>query len=154
MYEIYYRNKGNDSFIHHSRLFMIEKVLIIGVCIFFSVAFAIRNGYQRKEAGAYNKDASDGWHLWEFIVKCCFALAIALLTEGWFHKGFAVLMVGSIDFFFFPLVLNRRTGQRWDYLSDKRVDKFLKKIPSPALLTIKLILLLVSGFYFLVNPYG
>lgn len=133
---------------------MIEKFIIITLCIFFSVAFAIRNAYQRQEVGVRIPKASKGWHLWEAIVKACFAVVIALLTHDIFHSWFALLMVISIDFFFFPLILNIRTGQRWDYLSNSGVDKFLKKIPVLLLFTIKMILLIVSITYYLVNPYG
>lgn len=132
---------------------MIEKVIIIFTCVCFSVAFAIRNAYQRKEAGAYNREASKGWHLWEVVIKVCFAFAVAMLTETWFHKGFALLMVASIDFLVFPFVLNIRTGQRWDYLSSNGIDKFLKKIPSLVLFTVKMILLVISVTYYFKNPY-
>lgn len=132
---------------------MIEKTFIILACILFSVAFANRNAWQRQEVGVANPKASKKWHLWEFIVKCCFAFVIALLTDTWFHRGFALLMVTSIDFFLFPLVLNLRTGQRWYYLSDSGIDKLLKKIPSPVLLVIKLIMVMVSVTYYLKNPF-
>lgn len=132
---------------------MIEKVIIILTCVLFSVAFAIRNAYQRQEVGVRIPQASKGWHLWEVIVKGCFALVIALLTHDWFHSCFAVLMVASIDFFIFPLVLNLRTSQHWGYVSNQGIDRYLRKLPNVLVLMIKLILLLVSVTYYLTNPY-
>lgn len=132
---------------------MIEKISVIFICILFSVAWGFRNAYQRQEVGAYNRKASKGWHLWEVIVKFCFALVIALLTNDIFHSWFAFLMVVSIDFFFFPMVLNIRTGQHWGYLSTNGIDKYLRKIPNLLLLVIKLILLLISVTYYIINPF-
>lgn len=129
------------------------KILVILISILFSVAFAIRNAYQRQEVGVYNAKASKGWHLCEFIVKCCFALVIGLLTNDIFHSWFAILMVASIDFFIFPLVLNLRTGQHWGYVSNNGIDRYLRKLPNVLLTMIKLILLLVSATYYLVNPF-
>lgn len=132
---------------------MIEKVIIVFTCVLFSVSFAIRNAYQRQEVGVRIPQASKGWHLWEVVVKLCFALVIALLTKDIFHSWFAFLMVVSIDFFFFPVVLNLRTGQHWGYVSNNGIDRYLRKIPNVLLLMIKLILLLISLTYYLVNPY-
>lgn len=130
------------------------KVAVIILSVLFSVAFAIRNAYQRKEAGEQNPQASKMWHLWEVVVKCCFGLVVVLFTETWFHKIFAGLMVASLDFIIFPYILNRRTGQRWDYLSNRGVDKFLRKLHPALLLFIKIVLCVVSVTYYLVNPYG
>lgn len=131
---------------------MTIKLFVIAICILHPVAFAFRNGYQREEAGN-NLRANRKWHLWEFIVKCCFVALVVALTEGWWFKGWGLLMATSLDFLIFPAVLNRRTDQPWDYLSDYGVDKFLKKIPSYVLIVIKAILCFVSVVYYLVNPY-
>lgn len=133
---------------------MIEKIAVILICILFSVAWGFRNAYQRQEVGAYIPQASKGWHLWEVVIKFCFAFVVALLTHDIFHSWFAFLMVVSIDFFFFPIVLNLRTGQHWGYVSKNGIDKYLYKIPNVLLLLIKLILLLISITYYLTNPYA
>lgn len=130
------------------------KVIILLICILFSVAFANRNAWQRQEVGVANPKASKKWHLWEFIVKCCFAAAIALLTETWFHKGFALLMVTAIDFIVFPAVLNLRTAQKWDYLSATGIDGYLRKIPTLVLFTLKMILLIISVTFYFRNPFS
>lgn len=127
-------------------------LLIIAITILFSVSWAIRNGYQRKESGI-NHNANRGWHRWEFIIKCCFAAVVFLLTEGWWFRGWGLLMVASIDFLLFPIVLNRRTGQNWDYLSPNGIDKYLRKIPSHFLFVIKCLLAIVSSFFYYTKPF-
>lgn len=128
------------------------KLLVVFICAMFSIAFAFRNAYQREESGV-NHNANRKWHLWEFIIKLCFALVVGVLTPLWFHKVFGVLMVTSIDFLLFPLVLNFRTKQKWYYLSDNGIDKFLKKINPHLLFVVKMILVVISVTYYIVNPF-
>lgn len=124
------------------------KIIIIILSVTFSALFALRNAEQFKQATNTGKP-NDKWHLYEWLVKLCFALSIGLLTPIWWKKIFAVVMVGAIDFLVFPIFLNWRNGQRWDYLSDRGLDKFLKRFPSILLFTIKVILLIISITYYL-----
>lgn len=129
------------------------KFLIIAICILSPVAWAFRNGYQRQESGI-NHNANRKWHLWEFIIKCCLAAVVVILTEGWWFKGWGLVMVASLDFLFFPYLLNLRTNQHWAYLSPNGIDKFLRKIPVYVLFVVKILLAFVSSVYYVVKPFN
>ena len=132
---------------------MILKITTILTTILFSVSFAIRNAYQREEAGVAYNLYNQRWHQWEFLVKCCVAILIGLSANNWFHGVFGVLMFTSIDCFLFPLILNLKTKQSAFYLSNTGIDKVLRKFNPVLLLMIKLILIIISITYYLVNPF-
>ena len=129
------------------------KIITIIISILFSIFFAIRNAYQREEAGTAYNLYNHKWHQWEFLVKCCMAILVGLSANNWFHGIFGTLMFTSIDFFIFPLVLNLKTKQSAFYLSNSGIDKFLRKFNPILLLMIKLILIIISITYYLVNPF-
>lgn len=129
------------------------KILILILSVLFSVFFAIRNAYQRKEAGVAYNLYNHKWHQWEFLVKTCVALIIGISTNNWFHGIFGVLAFISIDFLLFPLILNIKTKQAWFYLSDSGIDKFLRKFNPVLLFTLKLILLTISLTFYFKNPF-
>lgn len=123
------------------------KIIILILSVAFSALFALRNAYQFKE-GTNTGKPNDLWHLYEWFVKLCFALLVFVVTPGWTRIA-GLFMVAAIDFLVFPIILNAMNGQRWDYLSNRGVDRWLGKIPSPLLFTLKMIILIISVTFYL-----
>lgn len=87
-----------------------ETILLIGLVLIFSAAFAVRNVYQFNEMSAVpaaRKYHNNRWHFWQGLVQVVAFAAIAYAHHGLTWSGVAFgLLLGAVFWVVFEGVMN------------------------------------------------
>lgn len=124
----------------------------------FSIILGFVQGLQSKDRiknqHTYDVDLSDKWHLSQAILHVLVATFVFVNTlPNYFSACFGFFMTLFIIWAVFDFTHNKVAGLPTFHKGKNKMDRIVGKLPVAVELMIKLILVLVTTTYFVVNPF-